>query len=151
MQLILTRITRRQNPKHYIKWLLDIAIWKKNYIAIVNPNPSKSIFCILSRGKLMVLWTCPTSKQLYNHLIVKLVNETITHAWHSFHLIFLISLFKVLQSSHVAHFNLNITYWDGIFVISHNYKFAKMHKSWSFQYTQCVFSQAKILLCPNPY
>ncbi len=145
MQLILTRSTHRQSPKHYIKGLLDIVIWKTIYILIINPNPSKNIICHLFRGKLMVLWTCPTLKQLYNHLIVKLVDKIIVHAWHSFHLIFF-SLFKVLQSSHAAHFKLNITYFDGIFVISHNKEFAKMYKNWSFQSTQCAFNQAKNLV-----
>jgi hypothetical protein len=62
VQLILTRFTHRQNLKHYIKHLLDIAIWKAIFILIVNLNPSKSYFFLFSRGKLMVFWTCPTSK-----------------------------------------------------------------------------------------
>jgi thiaminase len=40
VQFILTSFTRRQNLKHYIKHLLDIANRKKIYILIINLNPS---------------------------------------------------------------------------------------------------------------
>jgi hypothetical protein len=51
VQLILTKFTHRQSLKHYIKHLLDIAIWKTIYILIVNLNPSKSNFHMFSEGK----------------------------------------------------------------------------------------------------
>ncbi len=62
VELILTRLTHRQNLEYYIKHLLDIAILKTIYILIVNLNPSNSNFHLFSKGKLMVLGRCPTSK-----------------------------------------------------------------------------------------